>query len=206
MSPLAKQEKVQLLQLARGAIYARLWAEPLQVAPFDAPSLASPSGAFVTLHHQGSLRGCIGRIRTSDPLHRTIQDMALAAAFEDPRFPPLSREEYPGLSLEISVLTPPEVIHDFEQVEVGRHGLILSHGVLSGLLLPQVAVEWGWDRDNFLSHTCIKAGLPEDFWKYGKPRVEIFSAEVFSEFSEGIAGGANFSPNSPLSPLGRGLG
>ena len=102
------------------------------------------------------------------------------------RFSPLAQGEFEGLRLEISVLSPPEEVQDLETIQVGEHGLIVTQGPYSGLLLPQVATEWGWDRETFLSQTCVKAGLPGDFWKTAVPKIEKFSAEVFSESSEGL--------------------
>ena len=140
----------------------------------------------MTLHCDEELRGCIGRIRSSDPLYATVQEMAISAAFQDPRFPPLRSEEFAMLTIEISVLSPPEPIEDPERIVVGEHGLIISYGAYSGLLLPQVATEWEWDRETFLNHTCLKAGLAEDEWRRNGVRIEIFTAQVFSEMSEEI--------------------
>ena len=137
-------------------------------------------GAFVTLHKEGKLRGCIGHIRGEKPLAKTVAEMAEAAAFQDPRFPPVTSEELGLLKYEISVLTPFRQISDVEEIEVGVHGIYMKRGSCSGLLLPQVATEWGWDRNTFLEHTCTKAGLPEDAWKDKKTEIYIFSADVFS--------------------------
>jgi AmmeMemoRadiSam system protein A len=134
----------------------------------------------VTLHKDGKLRGCIGHIRAKKPLVETIVEMAEAAAFQDPRFPPVSSQELDQLDYEISVLTPLRRIKDVEEIQVGIHGIYLKRGGSSGLLLPQVATEWGWDRTTFLEHTCTKAGLPEDAWKDTKTEIYIFSADVFS--------------------------
>jgi AmmeMemoRadiSam system protein A len=150
----------------------------------ESPPLALPHGAFVTLHRQGELRGCIGRVRSLDPLYATVQEMAVAAAFQDPRFKPVARDEFSLLEIEISVLSPPETIADPTQIEVGKHGLIISSGPYSGLLLPQVATEWGWDAETFLNHTCLKAGLPENYWRQTQVKIEAFTAQVFSEISE----------------------
>ncbi len=136
-------------------------------------------GAFVTLKRNGRLRGCIGHLQGTKPLYETIWDMARAAAFSDPRFPPLSAQEARDLSVEISILGPIEPCPDPSQIEIGRHGLIVKQGMNQGLLLPQVAEEWGWDREKFLEQTCLKAGLSPDSWR--KPGVEVlwFEAEVF---------------------------
>lgn len=148
------------------------------------PALASETlnmelGAFVTLKRQGRLRGCIGNVVGNGPLVATIERMAGAAAFEDPRFPPLAAEELADLDIEVSVLGPITPCPDPELIEIGRHGLYIRKSLHSGLLLPQVATEWGWDRETFLDQTCVKAGLPKGSWR--KPKVEIwwFEAVIF---------------------------
>jgi len=181
MSPLAKQEKDKLLKLAREAIVRKVVEGSEAMQAVEDPALRSPSGAFVTLHLGDQLRGCIGRVRSDEALGEVVQEMAVAAATRDPRFAPVQSDEIDKLRLEISVMTPPVVCEDTDQIEVGVHGLIVSSAWNSGLLLPQVATEWGWDREEFLNHTCLKAGLPEDFWRNGSPKIEVFSAEVFSE-------------------------
>ncbi len=139
-------------------------------------------GAFVTLHtSDGGLRGCIGMILGYKPLDETIVDMAIAAGTQDPRFEKVAADELPGIRFEISVLTPPVSEKDVRNIEVGRHGLIISNGFGKGLLLPQVAVEHGLDRTAFLGHTCLKAGLPADAWKDPATLIETFEAEVFGE-------------------------
>jgi AmmeMemoRadiSam system protein A len=107
--------------------------------------------------------------------------MAVSAAVEDPRFPAVTAQELPGLRVEISALTVPEPVPDVNMIEIGRHGLIISRGYRKGLLLPQVAPEWGWDRTQFLEHTCLKAGLPPGAWKDEDTRIEWFEAEVWGE-------------------------
>jgi AmmeMemoRadiSam system protein A len=113
------------------------------------------------------------------PLCQTIKEMAVAAAFHDPRFKPVTEVELPDLEIEISILTPMKRIKDVEEIEVGKHGILIEKGYKSGLLLPQVATEYGWDRETFLEHCCLKAGLARDAWKDGKTRICTFSAEVF---------------------------
>lgn len=171
-------DKAACKALARWAIARRLGQDAPRPAT-DAPLLAEHYGAFVTLKREGRLRGCIGNVSAAGPLAETIERMAQAAAFEDPRFPPLTADELPEVDIEISILGPITPCPDPQQVEVGRHGLIVRRGFHSGLLLPQVAVEWGWDRETFLDQTCVKAGLPRGCWK--KPRVELwwFEAVVF---------------------------
>ena len=122
-------------------------------------------GAFVTIHILGRLRGCIGYISGIKNIPDTITDMARSAAFKDPRFMPLTKNEYSDIDLEVSILSPIEEVKDVSDIVVGRDGLIISKGFQSGLLLPQVATEQGWDMDTFLEHTCYKAGLPGNSWK-----------------------------------------
>jgi len=136
-------------------------------------------GAFVTLKLADNLRGCIGNVQGTDALYRTVWDMARSAAFRDPRFPPLTEDEFGRVEYEISILSPVEPCPDPALVEVGRHGLIMSRAGRSGLLLPQVPVEWGWDRETFLAQTCRKAGLPRDAWKEPDTGIFWFEAVVF---------------------------
>lgn len=146
------------------------------------PVLLRPSGAFVTLHTKdGDLRGCIGSIQAVAPLASAVSASAINAAFRDPRFYPVGPAELRELHIEISVMSPIVDVHDISEIEVGRDGLIVSRGSHAGLLLPQVATEYGWDRETFLSQTCVKAGLPADSWRSPGCRIERFSAEVFSE-------------------------
>ncbi|HUX07643.1 MAG TPA: AmmeMemoRadiSam system protein A [Acidobacteriota bacterium] len=150
--------------------------------PYDSkkPELLSHSGAFVTLKKDGQLRGCIGYITSEKPLYLTVIEAAVSAAFNDPRFPPVRDVELDSIEIEISVLTPPKRVDDVAEIVPGRDGLIISDSFHRGLLLPQVATEYDWDRETFLSHTCLKAGLPEDAWKSGVS-IERFEALVFNE-------------------------
>ncbi len=177
---LTDQEKEILLQTARRSIEARFGGNRPSL-PAPTPKLRIPCGAFVTLKQGEMLRGCIGHIAATTPLDETVQEMAVASAFEDPRFPPLQPEELPGTHIEISVLSPFRKVTDPAEIQVGTHGILIRRGGRSGLLLPQVATEQGWDRDTFLEHTCRKAGLPTDAWKSPEARIEIFSALVFGE-------------------------
>ncbi len=172
-------EKAALLELARSTIEKHLSGEELPECPLKSEKLNEHRGAFVTLHKKTSLRGCIGFIHASKPLRDTIRDMAIAAAFQDPRFDPVTAGELDELSVEISVLTPFQEIDDIDEIQVGKHGLMIVSGQQSGLLLPQVAVQYGWDRETFLEHTCMKAGLPPDAWRNQQARIVIFSADVF---------------------------
>ena len=179
-STLTERDGHVLLQTAREAIGARLASRsPSYPAPPSA--LAAHCGAFVTLKADGQLRGCIGHITSSRALVETVKEVALSSAFEDPRFSPLRAEEWDRVHLEVSVLSPFEEITDVNRIEVGMHGIMIRRGSHSGLLLPQVAAEQGWGRDAFLSHTCLKAGLPRDAWSWPQTRIEIFSAQVFAE-------------------------
>jgi AmmeMemoRadiSam system protein B/AmmeMemoRadiSam system protein A len=176
---LKKQEKELLHRIVRETIKNHLEGKPLPAFHVDSSTLQEPRGAFVTLHTKGRLRGCIGHIKADHPLHVTIKDMAIAAAFEDPRFPPLTRQEVEKLDIEISVLTPFKKNTDIDEIEVGKHGLYIVKGFYSGLLLPQVATEYRWDRITFLEQTCNKAGLHKDAWKEKDTEIYIFSADVF---------------------------
>ena len=177
---LTPDEKAELLKIARDVVECYCRGEKLPKPVVESSTLNEPRGAFVTLHKDGKLRGCIGHIRAQKPLIETIVEMAEAAAFQDPRFPPVTSEELGQLEYEISVLTPLRRIKNVEEIQVGIHGIYMKRGVSSGLLLPQVATEWGWDRSTFLEHTCTKAGLPENAWKDKKTEIYIFSADVFS--------------------------
>ncbi len=180
-SGLSDGEKKELLALARKTIKNVLQDKTLPNPKYKFPLFKEKRGAFVTLNKNRMLRGCIGYIFAIKPLEDTIIDMAQAAAFRDPRFPPLVMDEFEDLEVEISVLTPIREIKDVEEIEVGKHGIIIERRGNSGLLLPQVATEYGWDRTTFLEHTCQKAGLPKDSWKKKGTIIKIFSADVFHE-------------------------
>ena len=169
-----------ILNLVREAIRKRLQSsEELSSPPDD--FLSAPAAAFVTIRISSELRGCIGTTEASRPLGETVISCAISAAFRDPRFPPLRAEEYPQIDLEVSVLSTFHRIHSVEEIEVGKHGVVLSLGYHRGLFLPQVAIQQGWDRDTFLQYTCRKAGLPVNTWKNPEAKIEIFTAEVFGE-------------------------
>lgn len=173
------EERALLLRLVHQTIADELRGERATPGPAPLPHLEQPRGAFVTLHLEGELRGCVGFIQPTRGLYQTIVEAALNAAFHDPRFLPVSEEEAPGLEVEISVLSPLQPILP-EQIVVGRHGLVVARGLYRGLLLPQVAVEQEWDAPTFLEQTCLKAGLPTDAWKRGAT-LQAFTAEVFGE-------------------------
>ena len=176
---LNQDEKKLLKEIAKQSIASALEGKPAPGVQDVPARLQEPRGAFVTLEKNNRLRGCIGFIHATRPLHETVREMARAAAFEDPRFPPLTREEWPQVEVEISVLTPMQRVTDISQIQVGIHGLYMVRGPRRGLLLPQVATENGWDLETFLAQTCIKAGLPPDAWKDPKTEIYAFSADVF---------------------------
>jgi AmmeMemoRadiSam system protein A len=171
----------RLLQLARTALDASVRNHKTPDVPRDLA--VDAFGVFVTLHHRGDLRGCLGSLDCRDRIVESIVRLAAAVAHEDYRFRPVQIEELADTSLDLSVLTPPERVNDHSTIEIGRHGLIIEHGTHRGLLLPQVAPEHGWDRDAFLAHTCIKAGLPPMAWLRGAS-LYCFEAEVFGERTE----------------------
>ena len=177
-SEYSQEERKLLLRLAHRSIEAALEGRKLDLA---APSahLAEMRGAFTTLHLEGRLRGCIGYVAPTHSLYRTVADTAQAAAFDDPRFEPVTAEEAPKLKIEISVLSRLQPIRP-EEVVIGMHGLVVTKGARRGLLLPQVAVEWEWDRETFLAQTCLKAGLPADAWVQAVD-LQAFTAEVFGD-------------------------
>jgi AmmeMemoRadiSam system protein A len=174
------EERNFLLDLARSTITARLRDRPLpHPRPWEGPLLEA-RGAFVTLKVEKRLRGCIGHVVGVIPLWEAVRENALAAAFRDPRFPPLDLQELHQIHIEISALTPLRTARP-EDVEVGRDGVLIEHGAARGLLLPQVASEYGWSREEFLDQTCRKAGLPPGSWKRDGVVISVFSAEVFGE-------------------------
>ena len=176
---LSEQDKKNLHQIAKAVIENKVRGKPIPEFKVESPILKENRGAFVTINKKGQLRGCIGYIEGRGPLHRTIEEMAEAAAFRDPRFTPVTEKELPDLEIEISVLTPLRRITDVSEIQVGKHGIYIKKGWLSGLLLPQVATEYGWDRQTFLDHTCQKAGLPSNAWKDKNTEIYIFSADIF---------------------------
>ena len=192
---ITEEEKKALLAAARETIAAKLEKRPpkysldpaLQKTLDEGSSaLSKPCGAFVTLHIKDArgnqqLRGCIGRMAASTPLEKTVKTMAIEAAFGDPRFPPLNAGEYPRINIEISALSPMEICPDPRLVKVGVHGLYLIHRGRSGVLLPQVPLEQGWNLDEYLDYICIKAGLPPLSYKAPGAELYTFTAVVFGE-------------------------
>jgi AmmeMemoRadiSam system protein A len=178
---LSAEERRTLLQVARDALEAHFARRPAGL-PQPTSALAEKRGAFVTLHARasGDLRGCVGMMRSDQSLLATVARMAVAAATEDGRFESVTVDELPALQIEISALGPMRPIRP-DEVEVGRHGLWISYAGRRGVLLPQVAVENGWDRETFLDRTCWKAGLPEDTWRKAGVELLGFTATVFAE-------------------------
>jgi AmmeMemoRadiSam system protein A len=198
-TPLTEEEKATLLRLARQSIEARLVGRPAPTPVSEQGTIALTSrllgysGAFVTLNTRHSeLRGCVGLPMPAQPLYSAVIEAAASAALDDPRFEPVSLAELPSLRLEISVLTPPLPVSELgvpegstprqiaAAVQPGKHGLLISQGHRRGLLLPQVAIEYGWSAARFLDETCRKAGLPPNAWQHGA-RIEVFTAEIIHE-------------------------
>lgn len=181
---LADAERRLLLQLARASAMATVTGREV-----DLPTIPSTreSGAFVTLHISDTLRGCVGHVESHGSLVETVRQVAAAAATKDPRFPPVGAEELRQIVIEISVLGPLESCSGPHSIEIGRHGLVIDDGFSRGLLLPQVAVEQGWDAQTFVSKTCIKAGLRPDAWTRDAV-LSRFEAEVFSEADAAASG------------------
>src|SRR5450755_52966 len=180
ISEFTPEERELLLRLAHRSILAVLDGRQLELTPPFA-HLAEMRGAFTTLHLDGRLRGCIGYVVPTNTLYQSVAETAQAAAFDDPRFPPVTGEEASQLKVEISVLSRLRPIRP-EDVVTGVHGLIVAKGGHRGLLLPQVPMEWHWDRETFLSQTCLKAGLPPDAWLQDVD-LQSFTADVFGEES-----------------------
>lgn len=178
--PLNDSERKELLGIARSAIEARLARRPLANPAIGSEGLKAESGAFVTLLLKGRLRGCIGVMASKDPLWKTVRDMAIAAATKDPRFIPVAPDELRDIAVEISVISPFTEVKGPEEVEVGRHGVVIVKGKCRGVLLPQVATEYGFDSGKFVDETCMKAGLPPGAWQDGAS-IFVFEAEVFGE-------------------------
>jgi AmmeMemoRadiSam system protein A len=173
------EEKTLLKEIARTSIEAAVKHTDVPEFKKIPKRLNEQYGIFVTLNKHGTLRGCIGHIIGDQPLYLSCQQMAQAAALEDPRFPPVTEKELSDLEIEISVLTPLERVKDYSTIVIGRDGLLIRKGYYSGLLLPQVAAEYGWTTEEFLQETCHKAGLPSDAYKAKDAEVYKFSAEVF---------------------------
>ncbi len=179
---ISKDEKSFLLKLARCSIKSLFSEVKLPQPDFEKlPILREKAGAFVTLTISGNLRGCIGYIVSDDELHETVEHAAKQASVNDPRFPSLTEGELDLIDLEISVLSPPFKMNSYEEIVLGKHGLIVNEGLNRGLLLPQVPIEHNLDKDQYLSAVCNKAGLPANSWKEKLLNIEMFTATIFSE-------------------------
>lgn len=177
-----------LIKLARKSIETYLKTGKIIEIPSNIPShLHEKRGVFVTLHKNRELRGCIGYPEPIKPLSISVIEVAIAAAAQDPRFPPVEVDELKEIDIEVTVLTPPELVevekpeYYVNEIIVGEDGLIVERGYYKGLLLPQVPLEWGWDAEEFLTHTCLKAGLNPDCWLLPDTKIFKFKGQIFSE-------------------------
>lgn len=176
------EERKILLQAARKSIESIFTGKEPDPCDYEKhPSLKDNLGAFVTLTINKRLRGCIGYIFSNNTLYDTVCDAAVQAAIHDPRFPPLTKSEFEQIEIEISILSKPFPMVSYDDIIVGKHGLILEEPGMRALLLPQVPVEHNMDRDQFLSALCEKAGAFRDCWEHKQLRINLFTAEVFSE-------------------------
>ena len=175
-------QKRILLKIARDTLSCRIAGGKSDAVDIDAPFLKEKRGVFVTLRQGEELRGCIGSIMPVMPLEEGVREMAMEAALNDPRFPPVTGAELGDIEVEISVLTVPRRVEDAAEIVLGRDGVIVKRGMRQGVFLPQVAEETGWSREEFLGYLCAhKAGLPPDAWKDANTELRVFQAEVFSE-------------------------
>jgi AmmeMemoRadiSam system protein A len=179
-SPLTLDQKIDLLRIARESIYHFVSRGRAPASEVEDDRLTVPQGVFVSLHINDRLRGCIGTLTGDGPLHATVCDMAVSAASNDPRFAPLRMDEVPRIDIELSILGPLQTVSP-KEVEVGAHGLFVTMGRTRGTLLPQVATQFSWSREEFLSQTCVKAGMPPEAWKDSECHIAAFTAEVFAE-------------------------
>lgn len=177
---LTKKERRDLLKIARDTIVEYVTNRRVPAVSSASPGLNLHSGCFVTVKQRGELRGCIGNFVSEQPLYQLVQEMAVSAATRDPRFYPMKADDLADFTLDISVLSPLKKAASVEEIRVGVHGIYIIKGTYRGVLLPQVATEYHWNREQFLQHTCIKAGLPQDAWQ-GECDIYIFSAQVFGE-------------------------
>jgi len=179
---LNETQQERLLNIARQTMETYIRERKIPEFSEDDPQLSEPCGAFVTLHKEGNLRGCIGNIISQRPLYELIRDMAIASSTQDPRFPPVEVSEFSHIEIEISVLSQPQRVKDVAEIELGKHGVIVKRDFQEGVFLPQVATETGWSKEEFLSNLCAhKAGLSPEAWKEEATEIYIFSAQVFKE-------------------------
>ncbi|MBE0598645.1 MAG: AmmeMemoRadiSam system protein A [Desulfuromonadales bacterium] len=172
-------EQNVLLAIARQAIETHVRTGNPYIEPREEMALNRRNGCFVTIKQRGQLRGCIGNFQSEHPLFREVAEMAVASATKDPRFYPMKEEDLTEFALEISVLSPLRKIDNIQEIEVGRDGIYLEKGFYRGVLLPQVAIEHGWDRETFLKQTCLKAGLPTNAWNSEDAEIYVFNAQIF---------------------------
>ena len=178
---ISTKDRETLLALARATIAASVGGVEIPRFDLKSPEMRQVCGVFVTLHKRGRLRGCIGNFDPCDPLYQNVTEMAVAAATQDRRFDIVTMEEMKEIDIEISVLSPLRKITDTEEIEIGKHGIYMTKAQFRGVLLPQVAVEQGYNQEEFLNATCEKAGFSPKRWKDGSVEIEIFDAEIFSE-------------------------
>jgi len=178
---LSHEERQRLLEIARTTLVEYITNGNKPEFEVSSAKLKENGAAFVTLKIGGRLRGCVGHVVAREPLYQCVRDMAIAASTQDARFPPVTADELKRISIEITVLTPMQRVKDISEIKVGRDGLMMRRGFNSGLLLPQVPVEYGWDRETFLRQTCLKAGLPKDAWKDEATEIYRFQGLVFGE-------------------------
>ncbi len=178
---LTEEEKKELLNIARKTLESYLKEGKIPDFKVTSSKLQEKYGVFVTLEKYGELRGCIGYIEGFKPLYEGVIDNAINAALRDPRFPPVTYKELKEIKIEITILSPLKKIKDLNEIQVGKHGLFIKKGIYQGLLLPQVAVEYHWDRETFLRHTCLKAGLPPESYKDKDTEIYIFEGLIISE-------------------------
>jgi AmmeMemoRadiSam system protein A len=181
------EERKELVRIAREAVRGRANGKPeaaiekIAASGITTPRLLQHGGAFVTLYRSGELRGCLGYIESARSLKETVAEIAWKVAADDFRFYPVTEDELTGIHVEISVLSPLQKISDVQEIQIGKHGLLIEAGAYRGLLLPQVAEKYHWNREQFLEETCVKAGVPRDTWKKPTARIFIFSAEIIEE-------------------------
>lgn len=180
LAPLTDAQKIRLLQISRQAIFHQVNRGRVPPVDVDDERLLKPGGAFCSLLMQGRLRGCIGTFEDGKPLYETVVDVSVGAATRDERFGPMRLDEVPRLDIELSVLSPMSLV-EADAVVPGEHGLFITMGRQRSTLLPQVATDFDWDREELLNQACTRAGLPPDAWKDPQCRIEVFTAEVFSE-------------------------
>ncbi len=187
---LTDEEKLELLRIARQSITSVVNGRELPEVEPKTENLKTPCGAFVTITINDNLRGCIGYVEPIKSLAETVNEVAAKSALEDPRFPPVEPNEVDKLEIEISVLSPLEIVKSVDEIKVGEHGIMIKRGWRRGLLLPQVAIEHNLTREEFLEHTCLKAGLYPDCWKEKETEIYIFTAIIFKEsnFKQKIEG------------------